>query len=48
MGAQNLETWSGYSGFLFENGLLAGPDGKPLTQKPDWSEYFTNEYLDAS
>ena len=48
VGAQNLETWSGYSGFLFENGLLAGPDGKPLTQKPDWSEYFTNEYLDAS
>lgn len=48
VGAQNLETWSGYSGFLFDNGLLAGPDGKPLTQKPDWSEYFTNEYLDAS
>lgn len=48
VGTQNLETWSGFSGFLFDNGLLAGPDGKPLTQKPDWSEYFTNEYLDAS
>ncbi|NMM86132.1 ABC transporter permease [Rhodococcus sp. SRB_17] len=47
VGRQNLETWSGYSGFLFDNGLLAGPDGKKLTQKPNWSEYFTNEYLAA-
>lgn len=47
VGTQNLETWSGYSGFLFDNGLLAGPDGNTLTQKPNWSEYFTNEYLDA-
>ncbi|MGC0363132.1 ABC-type nitrate/sulfonate/bicarbonate transport system substrate-binding protein [Rhodococcus sp. 27YEA15] len=48
VGTQNLETWSGYSGFLFDHALLAGPDGKTLTAKPDWSEYFTNEYLDAS
>lgn len=47
VGTQNLETWSGYSGFLFDNGLLAGPDGKTLTQQPNWSEYFTNEYLAA-
>ncbi|MDI9916300.1 ABC transporter substrate-binding protein [Rhodococcus sp. IEGM 1379] len=47
VGRQNLETWSGYSGFLFDNGLLAGPDGKKLTQEPSWSEYFTNEYLAA-
>ena len=44
---QNLENWTGYSGFLFESGVLAGQNGEPLTQKPDWSEYFTNEYLDA-
>ncbi|AOW94858.1 ABC transporter permease [Rhodococcus sp. WMMA185] len=45
VGTQTAEKWSGYSGFLFENGLLAGPDGMPLTTEPDWSTYFTNEYL---
>ena len=26
-----------YSGFLYEQGLLAGPDGKPLTAPPDYA-----------
>ncbi|MEV0948206.1 ABC transporter substrate-binding protein [Rhodococcus sp. NPDC049939] len=45
VGTQTAEKWSGYSGFLFQNGLLTGPDGTPLTTEPDWSTYFTNEYL---
>ncbi|MCQ4122005.1 ABC transporter substrate-binding protein [Rhodococcus sp. FXJ9.536] len=47
VGTQTTEKWAGYSGFLFEHGLLTGPDGAPLTAEPDWSTYFTNEYLDT-
>ncbi|WP_064058122.1 ABC transporter substrate-binding protein [Prescottella equi] len=45
VGTQTREQWAGYSEFLYEHGLLAGPDGKPLTAEPDWSTYFTDEYL---
>ncbi|MEV4633628.1 ABC transporter substrate-binding protein [Rhodococcus coprophilus] len=45
VGTLDLERWSGYSKFLFESGLLAGPDGSTLTEEPDWSEYFTDAYL---
>ncbi|RVW02720.1 ABC transporter substrate-binding protein [Rhodococcus xishaensis] len=48
VGTQTRDRWAGYSGFLYENGLLAGPDGNPLTTEPDWSTYFTDEYLAAS
>ncbi len=34
MGRQTLAQWQGYSGFLFDQGLLAGPDGKPLRPRP--------------
>jgi len=45
VGAQTADEWSGLSGFLFGTGLLAGPDGKPLTAKPDFTTYFTNDFL---
>ena len=45
VGRQTLDQWQGYSGFLFEQGLLAGPDGKPLTVAPDYQALFTNDYL---
>ncbi|MGS2811366.1 ABC transporter substrate-binding protein [Nocardia sp. MW-W600-9] len=45
VGTQTVEQWSANSGFLYRGGLLTGPDGKPLTAEPDWSTYFTNEYL---
>jgi ABC-type nitrate/sulfonate/bicarbonate transport system substrate-binding protein len=45
VGGQTLGEWSGLSGFLFGTGLLAGPDGKPLTAKPDFTTYFTNDFL---
>lgn len=48
VGGQNLAQWSGYSGFLFEHGLLAGENGQPLAAEPDWSTYFTDAYLAAS
>ncbi|MHA6783600.1 ABC transporter substrate-binding protein [Pseudonocardia saturnea] len=45
VGPQTLEQWAGYSGFVADSGALAGPDGAPLTQRPDFATWFTNEYL---
>ena len=45
VGRQTLAKWQGYSGFLFDQGLLAGPDGKPLAAAPDYQTLFTNDFL---
>ncbi|UZN02721.1 ABC transporter substrate-binding protein [Cellulomonas sp. S1-8] len=31
--------FAGYADFLYDRGLLAGPDGDVLTRRPDWSTY---------
>jgi ABC-type nitrate/sulfonate/bicarbonate transport system substrate-binding protein len=45
VGTQALERWRGYSGFLYYEGLLTGPDGAPLGAPPDYETLFTNAYL---
>ncbi len=45
VGPQTLQKWAGYSGFVVDSGVLTGPDGAPLTTRPDFSTWFTNEYL---
>jgi ABC-type nitrate/sulfonate/bicarbonate transport system substrate-binding protein len=45
VGRQTLEKWQGFSGFLFDSGVLTGPDGAPLKQRPDFATWFTNDYL---
>ena len=45
VGRQTPEQWAAFSGFLFDTGLLAGPDGKPLKDRPDFGTYFTNDDL---
>lgn len=47
VGRQTPEKWAGYSGWVFDSGVLAGPDGKPLTTRPDFATWFTNDYLTA-
>ncbi len=47
VGTQTIEQWSAYGKFLFDNGLLIGPDGAPLTAEPDYSTLFTDEYLSS-
>ena len=44
-GTQTLERWQGYSGFLYEQGLLVDGAGKPLTAPPDYASLFTNDFL---
>ena len=45
VGPQTLDKWSGYSGFAFDSGALTGPDGAPLTARPDFATWFTDDYL---
>jgi ABC-type nitrate/sulfonate/bicarbonate transport systems, periplasmic components len=45
VGPQTFEKWAGFSGFVFDSGVLAGPDGAPLMTRPDFSTWFTNDYL---
>jgi ABC-type nitrate/sulfonate/bicarbonate transport system substrate-binding protein len=48
IGLQTLEQWQGYSGFLYDEGLLTGPDGEPLGSAPDYGSLFTNDFLPSS
>jgi len=45
VGRQTLEEWKGYSSFLFDQGLLVGPDGSPLESAPDYGTLFTNDFI---
>jgi ABC-type nitrate/sulfonate/bicarbonate transport system substrate-binding protein len=45
VGSQTLERWQGYSGFLYDQGLLVDGAGKPLTTPPDYAALFTNDFL---
>jgi NitT/TauT family transport system substrate-binding protein len=44
-GTQTLARWQAYSGFLYDQGLLADAAGKPLTAPLDYASLFTNDYL---
>ena len=44
VGPQTVQTWMGYSGFVFDTGTLGGPDGAPLAARPDFSTWFTDRY----
>jgi len=46
VGTQTMEVWEGLCGFLFDAGVLAGPSGSPLTERPDFSTWFTNDHLE--
>ncbi len=41
VGTQTAATWAGFSGFLYDAGVLTGADGKPVTARPDFATWFT-------
>jgi ABC-type nitrate/sulfonate/bicarbonate transport system substrate-binding protein len=45
VGTQTPQKWAGYSGWVFDSGALTGPDGAPLTQRPDFATWFSNDYI---
>jgi ABC-type nitrate/sulfonate/bicarbonate transport system substrate-binding protein len=45
VGKQTLEQWQGYSGFLYDQGLLVDASGKPLSAPLDYGKLFTNDYV---
>ncbi|MET0830359.1 MAG: ABC transporter substrate-binding protein [Microbacterium sp.] len=45
IGAANPDAWDGFGAFLFEGGFLTDSKGEVITQEPDWSDYYTDEYL---
>ncbi len=45
VGPQTVEKWAGFSGFLVDTGTVNGPDGEPLTARPDFATWFTNDHL---
>jgi ABC-type nitrate/sulfonate/bicarbonate transport system substrate-binding protein len=48
IGLQDPTVWQNYGGFLYKNGLLVDGKGKKLTTEPDWTTYYTNDYVPAS
>jgi ABC-type nitrate/sulfonate/bicarbonate transport system substrate-binding protein len=44
-GTQTLERWTGYSKFLFDQGLLVGIDKAPLASPLDYAKLFTTDFL---
>jgi ABC-type nitrate/sulfonate/bicarbonate transport system substrate-binding protein len=44
-GTQTLEQWTGYSKFLFDQGLLTDAGGKSLKAAPEFARLFTNDFL---
>ncbi len=45
VGIQTLDKWTGYSGFLYDQGLLVDAQGAKLTAPPDYAALFTNQFL---
>jgi ABC-type nitrate/sulfonate/bicarbonate transport system substrate-binding protein len=45
VGPQTLDEWTKFSNFLYTSGVLKDSSGKALTAPPDYSTFFTNQYL---
>ena len=45
VGSQTLAEWTGYSRFLYEQGLLVDANGAAVTTPPDYAALFTNAFL---
>ncbi|MGO1236402.1 ABC transporter substrate-binding protein [Microbacterium gubbeenense] len=39
------EKWEEFGAFLIENGVVTDGSGETLTEAPDWSAYYTNDFL---
>ena len=44
-GAADPQVWADFGRFLVEQGFLTDAAGEAVTDEPEWSAYYTNEYL---
>lgn len=45
IGAADPAAWNAFGEFLFDGGFLTDSAGKKVEKQPDWSAYYTDEYL---
>lgn len=43
-GSVNPQVWQNYGQFLIDNDILTDAEGNPVTEAPNWAEYYTNEF----
>lgn len=43
IGAVDPAAWDAFGAFLFAGGFLTDAEGKPVTEEPDWSTYYTDD-----
>ncbi|MBZ5739497.1 ABC transporter substrate-binding protein [Nocardioides mangrovi] len=46
-GTQTEEQWAALGKYYYDQGLLTDANGDALTEEPDWSTFFTDEYLSS-
>lgn len=46
LGAAIPEYWNEFGDYIIEHGFLVDASGKKITEAPDWSAYFTNEFVE--
>ncbi|HKW20494.1 MAG TPA: ABC transporter substrate-binding protein [Ktedonobacterales bacterium] len=46
-GMQSLAAWTNYPRFMFNHQAIQDANGNPITQAPDYSAAFTNQFLPA-
>lgn len=45
IGQAAAHMWAEFGEFLFDGGFLIDSSGQEVTDEPDWSQYYTNDYL---
>lgn len=46
LGAAVPEYWDALGDYIIEHGFLVDAGGATITEAPDWSEYYTNEFVE--
>lgn len=46
LGAAVPEYWEALGDYIIEQGFLVDAGGQKITEAPDWSEYYTNEFVE--
>ena len=46
LGAAIPEYWADFGDYIMEHGFLVDASGNEITEEPDWTEYYTNEFVE--